>query len=98
MNHSTASSQWISTGQYIAVYRTYRSTTQETVTDARGEPIRYRTAEQAEVAAWRALFAKIERIEAVHLDPAQIKRPAAPKSYAGRKARFEALFRERAEA
>lgn len=98
MNHSTASSQWISTGQYIAVYRTYRSTTQEAVTDARGEPIRYRTAEQAEVAAWRALFAKIERIEAVHLDPAQIKRPANPKSRIGKRVAADSVFKERASA
>jgi hypothetical protein len=105
MNCSTAHAQWISAGHYVAVYRTYRSSQPEHVCDAKGEPVRYRTPEHAECSAWRALKAAEDRIEAIRFDPAQIKRSPKfwetvrnPKSRAGRKALFDSMFKERAEA
>jgi hypothetical protein len=100
MNCSTAHAQWISAGHYVAVYRTYTAASQSR-RDAKGEPVRYRTPEHAECAAWRALKAAEDRIEAIRFDPAQIKRSPKfwetvrnPKSRAGRKALFDSIFKE----
>lgn len=59
MNRSTASAQRIS-GHYIAVYSPTWTTGQETVTDAHGEPVQYRTKELATIAAYEAPHAAEE--------------------------------------
>lgn len=97
MNTSTASSQWTGSG-YIGVYSPYWTTRQEKVTDAKGNVLVFHDQFKAECHAWRALKAAEDRIEALRLEPGQIKLPAKPKSWSGRRAAAEAVFKERAEA
>ena len=103
MNRSTASAQWISTGCYVGIYVPYWTSKPQRVTGTDGEPIRYRTAADAECAAWRALKAEEDRIEAIRFDPSQTRetpkqwQAVKPKSLAGKRAAAERLFKERAE-
>lgn len=96
-NHSTARARRLPCGKYAADYQTYLDKHPQTVCDARLDPVEYPTEEKATIAAYEALLAAIERVEAIHLDPGQVKRPAQPKTKAGRFARAESLFKERAE-
>lgn len=91
MNRSHAFSSPHGTG-WIGSYRTYLSSRQETVTDERGRPVVFQTADAAECAAWRALRAAEDRIVSLCLAPNQITRPTRPKSFAGRRAAAEAVF------
>jgi hypothetical protein len=102
MNTSTAFSQWNGSG-YIAIYSPYWTSAQEQVTDERGHIRIFHDRYQAECFAWRALRAAEEQIKAERYDPSKRTgiRPSfvlQPRSRAGRKALFNSIFKEGAEA
>lgn len=73
------------------------------LTDEHGRPILHRTEQQAQIAAYAALVAAMERVDAAYIAPARPKarRPwhvVRPRSRAGRKALFNSIFREAEQA
>lgn len=97
MNRSHAEAQWTGSG-YIGLFSPYWSTRPQKVTDAQGNIRLFHDRIYAECHAWRALQAAEERIEALRFGPGQISLPAKPKSFAGKRALAQSVFRERAEA
>jgi hypothetical protein len=74
-----------------------------TVTDEHGRPIPYRTEQIAQIAAYAALVAAMERVDAVYIPPARPKtrrqwHVVRPRTKEGRRAMFLSIFKERVEA
>jgi hypothetical protein len=74
-----------------------------TVTDEHGRPIPYRTEQLAQIAAYAALVAAMERVDAVYIPPARPKtrrqwHVVRPRTKEGRRAMFLSIFKERVEA
>jgi hypothetical protein len=73
-----------------------------TVTDDHGRPVLYRTEQLAQIAAYAALVAAMERVDAVYIQPARPKTRGQwhvmrPRTKEGRRAMFLSIFKERAE-
>lgn len=83
MNTLSISIHW-NRGEYLAYFTPWQTTRPQPVTDAKGEAIRYPTEEKAKIGAFEALLAELNRVEAIHLDPAQIK--PCPKVWEARSA------------
>ena len=90
-NKLTAYAQWSKAG-WIAKYYIGHKTDPQPVTDAKGDAIRYPTEDKAKIAAFEALLAEVNRVEAIHLDPAQIK--PCPKVWEARSAKGRRLWQE----
>lgn len=99
-----ATYEWIGPNRYTGIYMPWGCSKPRSVTDEHGKVITFRTPEQAECAAWRALYAEEDRIEAMRFDPAQVRETPRqwaafrPKSFAGKRAAAESIFRERNQA
>lgn len=103
MNTLSVSIHW-NRGAWLAFFTPLQTTRPQPVTDAKGEAIRYPTEDKAKIAAFEALLAEVNRVEAIHLDPAQIK--PCPKVWEARSAaarkrwaeeRFRNMVKEAAE-
>lgn len=96
MNTIRAYSQW-NDGSWLAFYLPGYTSRPQAVRDAKGQPVRYLTSEKAHIAACEALCADLNRIEAMRLEPDQIKpcpKVWEPRSAAGRKRWAEQRLRE----
>lgn len=96
MNALSVSIHW-SHGAWLAFYTPFQTTKPQPVTDAKGEPVRYPTEEKARIAAHEALLAAVNRVEAIHLDPDQIKphpKIWEARSRAGKKAWAERMLKD----
>lgn len=72
MNTLSVSIHW-NRGAWLAYFTPWQTTRPKPVTDAKGDPVRYPTEDKARIAAFEALLTEVNRVEAIHLDPSQIK-------------------------
>lgn len=72
MNTLSVSIHW-NRGAWLAYFTPWQTTRPKPVTDAKGDPVRYPTEDKARIAAFEALLAELNRVEAMQIDPGQIK-------------------------
>lgn len=72
MNTLSISIHW-NHGAWLAFYTPWRTTRPQPVADEHGKPIPLRSEDKAKIAAYEALVAELNRVEAIHIDPDQVK-------------------------